>query len=139
MTTTTARRKYRSSRNFPPATDSCRFLFVAARDAGVARNLLPAADALEALLLEKAQEFHLDRRWQLTDLVEEERASRRSFDGPVRCAWAPRNAPFSWPKSSLSSGFSGIELQLMATNGPVATCGCSVIQRNTDPLAVLPR
>src|SRR5579885_527829 len=31
---------------------------------------------------------------------------------------APVNAPFSWPNNSLSSRFSGIALQLMATNGP---------------------
>ena len=36
------------------------------QDAGVALNLLPASNALEALLLEKAQELHLDRGRQLT-------------------------------------------------------------------------
>ncbi len=35
-------------------------------------------------------------------------------------AVAPVNAPFSWPKSSVSSRFSGIAAQLMATNGPSA-------------------
>ena len=54
LTTTTARRKYRSSRNFPLATDS-RTVPVRGREAArVALNLLPAPDALEALRLEKA-------------------------------------------------------------------------------------
>jgi hypothetical protein len=40
-------------------------------NAGVALNLLPAPDALGTLLLEKAQELHLYRRRQLTNLVQE--------------------------------------------------------------------
>ena len=35
---------------------------------------------------------------------------------PGVCLTAPVNAPFSWPNSSLSSRFSGIAAQLMATN-----------------------
>src|ERR1019366_1987161 len=53
------------------------------QDAGVALNLLPASYALEALLMEKAQELHLDRGRQLTDLVQEERASGGGFDVPL--------------------------------------------------------
>ncbi len=34
---------------------------------------------------------------------------------PTRCVMAPVNAPFSWPKSSLSSNCSGIAAQLIAT------------------------
>jgi hypothetical protein len=52
------------------------------QDAGVAVNLLPAPDALEALLLEKAQELHLDRRRQPTDLVGE----KRTPVGQLLCA-----------------------------------------------------
>ena len=37
---------------------------------------------------------------------------------PLRWMWAPVNAPFSWPNSSLSSRLSGIAPQLMAMNGP---------------------
>ena len=51
--------------------------------AGVALNLLPAPYALEALLLEEAQELHLDRRGQLADLVQEERTSGGGFDVPL--------------------------------------------------------
>ena len=41
---------------------------------------------------------------------------------PLRCVCAPVKEPFSWPNSSLSSRFSGMALQLMATNGPFL-CG----------------
>ncbi len=37
---------------------------------------------------------------------------------PFLRASAPVKAPFSWPKSSLSSRFSGMAPQLMATKGP---------------------
>src|ERR1019366_5109305 len=44
---------------------------------------------------------------------------------PLRYELAPVNAPFSWPKSWLSIGFSGMVLQLMATNGPL----CCALRR----------
>ncbi len=43
-----------------------------------------------------------------------------SSNTPVRRSDAPVNAPFSWPKISLSSSVSGIAAQLIATNGNVA-------------------
>ena len=43
-----------------------------------------------------------------------------SSNTPVRRSCAPVNAPFSWPKISLSSSVSGIAAQLIATNGNVA-------------------
>src|SRR5262249_366450 len=48
--------------------------------ARVALNFLPAADSLEALLLQKAQKLHLDRWRQLADFVEEQRAALGGFD-----------------------------------------------------------
>ena len=39
---------------------------------------------------------------------------------PMVWRTAPVKAPFSWPKSSLSSSVSGMAAQLMATNGPLA-------------------
>ena len=39
---------------------------------------------------------------------------------PCRRSAAPVNAPFSWPKISLSSSVSGIAAQLIATNGNAA-------------------
>src|SRR5271165_1788536 len=52
------------------------------QDAGVARNLIPSPNTLEAFLLKRPQKLHLDRRRQLTDLIEEERAARGGLDMP---------------------------------------------------------
>ena len=55
-------------------------------------------------LLEHAQELRLDRERQLADLVEEHGAAVGRLEaGPACARSAPVNAPFSWPKSSLSS------------------------------------
>ena len=47
---------------------------------------------------------------------------------PILRPVAPVKAPFSWPKSSLSSRFSGIAAQLMATKGPLAR-GRELVER----------
>jgi hypothetical protein len=52
------------------------------QDAGVARNLIPSPNTLEAFLLKKPQKLHLDRCRQLTDLIQEERAARGGLDMP---------------------------------------------------------
>src|ERR1017187_7943693 len=62
--------------------------------AGVTLDLLPAADALEALLLEKAEELNLDRRRQLTNLVEKECASRSTLDVPFALRVGAREGAF---------------------------------------------
>ena len=83
-------------------------------DADVAR----AADALERLLLEEAQQLGLQRRRHLADLVEEHRAAvGRARAGPRFCCRASVNAPRSWPNSSLSSSVSGSAEQVMFMNG----------------------
>ena len=43
---------------------------------------------------------------------------RPARSGPCARRRRPVNAPFTWPKSSLSSSSSGIAAQLTATNGP---------------------
>ena len=55
-------------------------------------------------------------------------------------AAAPVNAPFSWPKSSVSSRFSGIAAQLMATNGPSARglSACSARANSSLPVPLSP-
>ena len=63
-------------------------------DAGVARNLLPAPNTLEAFLLKKAQKLHLDRRRQLADLIEEERAARGGLDVPFALRVGTRERAF---------------------------------------------
>ena len=55
---------------------------------------------------------------------------------PVRRSLAPVNAPFSWPKISLSSSVSGIAAQLIATNGNVARGLSSWIVWATSSLPV---
>ncbi len=52
-------------------------------DPGVDRDLLPAADALDGLLLEEAQELHLQGGRQFADLVQEERAALGQLDAPL--------------------------------------------------------
>ena len=85
-----------------------------------------AADALELALLEHAQQLRLQLERQLADLVEEERAAVGQLEAARACCWtAPVKAPFSWPKSSLSSSVAGIAAQLTATNGRVAPRGCA--------------
>ena len=66
--------------------------------------LLP--DALVRVLLHDAQQLRLQRRRQLADLVEEQRAAVGQRERAVARATAPVNAPRSWPKNSLpdSSG-----------------------------------
>ena len=55
-------------------------------------------------------------------------------------AAAPVNAPFSWPKSSVSSRFSGIAAQLIATNGPSARglSTCSARANSSLPVPLSP-
>ncbi len=87
-------------------------------DAHVDLDVLRVAEAPDRLLLQHAQQLHL----------QVQRAARRSRRGtacrrrpprrgPRRSAFASVKAPFLWPNSSLSSRFSGIAPQLMATNG----------------------
>ena len=78
--TTTETRKNRSSRNVPPRTIAARSRFVAATTRTSTVSASFDADALEAPLLEHAQELRLDRERQLADLVEEERAAVRRLE-----------------------------------------------------------
>ena len=52
---------------------------------------------------------------------------------PLRVARAPVKAPRSWPKSSLSTSFSGSAAQLTATNGPFG-CRAQPVQIAGDQL-----
>ena len=55
---------------------------------------------------------------------------------PWRRSSAPVNAPFSWPKISLSSSVSGIAAQLTATKGPRPRGDSSWSVRATSSLPV---
>ena len=74
---------------------------VAADDARP-RGWVLGADARELLLLEDSQELRLDREVEVAHLVEEERRAVRLLEAADARATAPVNAPFSWPKNSLS-------------------------------------
>ena len=58
-------------------------------DAHVDVERLAAADALEAAVLQDAQQPHLRRQRQLADLVEEQRAAVGALE-PALCAARPR-------------------------------------------------
>ena len=62
-------------------------------------------------LLQHAQQLRLHRRRHVADLVEEERAAVGQLEAARALPIAPVNAPFSWPKSSLSSSVSGSAAQ----------------------------
>ena len=68
------RRKKRSDRNAPRRTSSARSRLVAAITRAFDAHGLRAADALELLLLQHAQQLDLRVERQLADLVEEDRA-----------------------------------------------------------------
>ncbi len=81
----------------------------------VARAAL--ADALEALVLQEAQELGLQGRRDLADLVEEQRAALGGLDPAGLVADRAVNAPAACPKSSLASSSSDSVGQLTVTNG----------------------
>ena len=91
-------------------------------DAHVDVHGLVAADPLELLFLEHAQQLALHRRRHLADLVEEQRAARpparKRADSTLVPDRAGEGSGLTWPKSSLSSSDSGIAAQLSLTNGP---------------------
>ena len=116
---TTCRRKNRSRRNVPVADRLLQRLVRRRHHAHVDLDRRVAADALERVALQDAQELRLRAR----------RPSRRSRRGrscrwsaasnlPIFFSVAPVNAPFSWPNSSLSSSVSVRAAQLRQTNGP---------------------
>ena len=58
---------------------------------------------------------------------------------PMVCLWAPVKAPRSWPNNSLSSRFSGIAAQLMATKRcllrPLRSCSARASSSLPVPLS----
>ena len=66
-----------------------------------------APHRLERPLLEHAQQLGLQLERQLADLVEQQRAAVGHLEAPGAVRVAPVKAPFTWPKSSLSSRLCG--------------------------------
>jgi hypothetical protein len=79
-----------------------------------------APHALEAALLQDAEQLDLQAHGQIADLVQEQAAPSASSKRPFLVAAAPVKAPFSWPNSSLSRSACGKAAQLMRINGPAA-------------------
>jgi hypothetical protein len=65
-----------------------------------------AADALERILLEHAQELGLQPRSDLADLVQQQRAAIGQLEPSATQAIGAGESAFSWPNSSDSSRFS---------------------------------
>ena len=78
-------RKYRSSRNCRAATAAFRLRLVAATTRTSTCSERRAADALEPLLFERAQNLGLQRQRQVADLVEEQRAAVRQLELARAC------------------------------------------------------
>jgi HSP20 family molecular chaperone IbpA len=76
------------------------------------------ADALEAAVLERAQELRLERRVELADLVEEERAAAGELEASRARRRRPGEGTASWPKSSLSIRLGESAAQSTWTKGP---------------------
>ena len=76
-----------------------------------------AAHTLEAALLEHAQHLRLGLGRHVADLVEEDGAAVGRLEAALRRASAPVKAPFSWPKSSLSTSSRLMAAQFTATKG----------------------
>ena len=74
-------------------------------------------DALEAALLQRAQQLDLQLGRHVADLVEEDVPPWASSSLPSRRSLASVNAPFSWPNSSDSSRVAGNGRAEMPTKG----------------------
>ena len=79
-----------------------------------------AADALEATVLEHAQQLGLHAGLELADLVQEERPSVGQLQPAAAPGRGAGEGALLVPNSSLSSRCSESEAQLTATKGPLA-------------------
>ena len=83
----------------------------------VHRRFYLAAQAAQLAVFQHAQQLGLGGGGHLADFIQQQRAFFRQFKAAGAALQAPVNAPFSWPKISLSISVSGMAEQLMATNG----------------------
>ena len=87
-------------------------------DAHVDLDLVVAADSLERMPFEHAQELRLRARRHLADFVEEDRAVIGRLELADHLLGRAGECALSWPNSSLSSSVSVMAAQLSVTNGP---------------------
>ena len=76
-----------------------------------------AAHAFEFPLLQDAQQLGLDLGGDFADFVQQDGAAVGQLEPAFALGDAPVNAPFSWPKNSLSIRFSGMAAQLTLMKG----------------------
>jgi hypothetical protein len=76
---TTARRKYKSSRNFPVVDQLFQIGVGRGDNPRVHLNFLSAAHPLQALFLEKAEKLSPEWREEVADLIQKERAATGCF------------------------------------------------------------
>ena len=70
--------------------------------------------------MQHAQQLGLHGGRNLADLVEQDGAAVRQFEAAFPLVQRAVNAPFSWPKNSLSIKLSGTAAQLTLMNGALA-------------------
>jgi hypothetical protein len=75
-----------------------------------------AAQAFELLFLKYTQKLRLQRRWNIAHLVQKKRAFVGEFETADLLRYGSVNAPFSWPKRSLSNRSKGIAAQFNFMN-----------------------
>ena len=78
---------------------------------------LIVAHALILLLLESTQEFALKIQGNFANLIQEQRAAIGRFKASDAILERAGEAPFTWPKNSLSYSSFGIEAQLTRMSG----------------------
>ena len=104
-------------------------------DANVHGDGLGRADGPHLLLLQHAQQLHLQRQRHVADFVEEHRPAVGRLEQPLVSRTAPVNGPCTWPNSSDSSSCSGMAPQLTATKGLSAARACPVHRPRQQLLA----
>ena len=133
---TTLRRQNRSSRNFPSSTASASSTFEAAtiRTSTRTGRSPPTRTSSRSSRTRRRPTWALAGRSATSSRkrVPPSASSRR----PRRRSRAPVNAPFSWPKNSLSTRVAGMAPQLTATKGPSLLFEWRWIARATSSLPV---
>ncbi len=83
------------------------------------------SDTFYFTFLENTKQLYLHGERHVSYFIEEKAAMLRRFKRPFRSRRAPVKAPFTWPRSSLSSRNSLSAAQLTVMNGPV----CRLLRR----------
>ena len=88
-------------------------------NAHIHADLFASAQAVIWHAVQHAQQLHLNLQVEIADFIQEKRAFVGHFKESGFWASAPLKAPFSYPKSSLSTRCSGIAAQFTSIKGPL--------------------